>query len=82
MSMNTLMLTNDNYNYANVDSSNNNNNSGNNNNRLKTTEMHYQNDHLKLTSHLINLLCRIGRENSARKYYTTWLKVSSMLFYL
>ncbi|CAH8619520.1 unnamed protein product [Schistosoma curassoni] len=75
MSMNTLMLTNDNYNYANVDSNNNNNNnSGNNNSRLKTTEMHYQNDHLKLTSHLINLLCRIGRENSARKYYTTWLK--------
>ncbi|CAH8638117.1 unnamed protein product [Schistosoma haematobium] len=72
MSMSTLMLTNDNYNYANVDS--NNNYSGNNNNRLKTTEMHYQNDHLKLTSHLINLLCRIGRENSARKYYTTWLK--------
>ncbi|CAH8601640.1 unnamed protein product [Schistosoma intercalatum] len=73
MSMSTLMLTNDNYNYANVDS-NNNNNSGNNINRLKTTEIHYQNDHLTLTSHLINLLCRIGREHSARKYYTTWLK--------
>ncbi|VDO87145.1 unnamed protein product [Schistosoma margrebowiei] len=68
MSMNTLMLTNDNYNYANVDRNDNNDN------RLKTTTIHHQNDHLKLTSHLINLLCRIGRENSARKYYTTWLK--------
>uniref|UniRef100_A0A3Q0KVL2 Conserved oligomeric Golgi complex subunit 7 n=1 Tax=Schistosoma mansoni TaxID=6183 RepID=A0A3Q0KVL2_SCHMA len=59
MSMDTLMLPNDNYNDANVDTINDGNDNG---------------DQLKLTLHLINLLCRIGRENAARKYYTNWLK--------